>query len=127
MIVRRRICAAHGALIAALSLMPAWMFPPSASRIPGFDKVVHAAMYGGLGALLRWAAGGKSILPAARWLPAAGAGYGLLMELLQPWIGGAGRTFSWGDAWANLAGIAVGWIVADRLAGGADGGSKHAE
>ncbi|MGD9780940.1 MAG: VanZ family protein [Kiritimatiellia bacterium] len=116
-VVRRWLCAAHLALIAALSLLPAWMFPPSASGFPGIDKVVHAAMYGLLGALLRWAAGRESIPPAARWLPAAGVGYGLLMEVLQRGIGGTGRAFSWGDVLADLAGVAAGWIAAERLAG----------
>lgn len=116
LIVRRWICAAHLALIAALSLVPAWIFPPSAAGLPGIDKAVHAAMYGALGMLLRWAAGRESIPPAARWLPAGGVAYGLLMEVLQRSIGGIGRAFSWGDALANLAGVVAGWIVADRLA-----------
>lgn len=109
---RRWVCAGHLALIAVLSLVPAWVFPPSATEIPGIDKWVHVAMYGVLGALLRWAAGGKSISAAARWLPASGFGYGWLMEILQGGIGGEGRAFSWGDVAANLAGVVVGWLFA---------------
>lgn len=110
--VRRWTCAAYLGVIAVLSLAPAWIFPSSASQVPGIDKGVHVALYGVLGALLRWAAGGKSIPAAARWLPAFGFGYGLLMEILQAGLGGAGRAFSWGDAAANLVGIVAGWLFA---------------
>ena len=123
-VVRRWLCAAHLALIAALSLLPAWIFPPSAAGLPGIDKVAHLAMYGVLGAMSRWAAGEAAIPAAARWLlPAAGVGYGVLMELLQGWIAGAGRSFSWGDVLANLAGVVAGWIVAERRAARAGRGS----
>lgn len=115
--VRRAACAVHLALIAVLSLAPAWLFPPSPPGIPGIDKAVHVGLYGVLGALLRWAAGPGAGRRAAGWLPAAGAAYGLAMEVLQPWIGGAGRAFSWGDAAANLAGIMLFWLVAGRFLG----------
>ena len=95
-------------------MAPAWLFPPSPPGIPGIDKAVHVGLYGVLGVLLRWAAGPWA---ATLWLPAAGAGYGLLMEFLQPWIGGAGRTFSWGDAAANLAGVGLFWLAAGRFLG----------
>ena len=113
--VRRGICAAHLAAIAVLSLAPAWLFPPSPPGLPGIDKVVHVGLYGVLGALLRWAAGAWGARRAALALPAAGALYGLLLELLQPWLGGAGRAFSWGDAAANLAGVGLFWWVAGRF------------
>lgn len=113
MFARRWVCAGHLALIAVLSLLPAWMFPPSTVRIPGIDKVAHVAMYGVLGLLLRWAAGQEKIPPAARWLPAGGAGYGLLMEFLQLWFSGGARMFSWLDAAANLAGVVLFWWMAD--------------
>ena len=113
--VRRAACAVHLALIAVLSLAPAWLFPPSPPGVPGIDKAVHVGLYGVLGALLRWAAGPGAGRRAAGWLPVAGAAYGFLLELLQPWIGGAGRTFNWGDAAANLAGVALFWLAAGRL------------
>lgn len=84
------------------------------------DKWAHLAMYGVLGALMRWTAGPGKPSPAARWLPVAGAGYGLLMEGLQRWIGGAGRMFSWGDAAANLAGVVLFWMAAGRVLGGGE-------
>jgi len=128
MVARRWACGAHLALIAILSLLPAWMFPPSAAGIPGIDKVAHVAMYGVLGILLRWAAGDKSQTrdnrPETRdfeiwmWgLPLAGAGYGLLMELLQLGFSGGSRMFSWWDAAANLAGVVLFWWVADWMMG----------
>lgn len=116
--IRRWACAGHLALIAVLSLVPAWLFPPSLSQVPGIDKWAHLGMYGLLGALFRWAAGPGKPSPAARWLPAAGAGYGLLMEGLQLWIGGVGRMFSWEDAAANLVGVVLCWMVAGRLLAG---------
>ena len=114
--LRRTACAAHLGLIAVLSLLPAWLFPPAAAGIPGMDKLVHVAMYGVLGALLRWAAGPK-VSPAGRWLPLAAAGYGLLMEFLQLEFSGGARMFSWGDAAANLAGAFLFWGVAERFLG----------
>ena len=115
--IRQGVCVAHLILIAVLSLLPAWVFPPSPAGVPGIDKAVHVAMYGVLGALLRWAAGPWAATRAARWLPLAGAAYGFLMEVLQPWIGGAGRSFSWGDAAANLAGVGLFWLAAGRYLG----------
>jgi hypothetical protein len=111
---RRQACAIHLVLIAALSLVPAWLFPPSLAQVPGIDKWAHVAMYGVLGALFRWAAGQETVPPAARWLPAAGAGYGLLMEILQACMG-ATRMFSWGDELSNLAGVVLFWFVAEWI------------
>lgn len=110
---RRRICAAHMVLIAVLSLVPAWLFPPALAEVPGLDKWVHGALYGLLGALLRWAAGNRPGAGAWRW-PVAGAGYGLLLEWLQLAMCGGTRAFSWGDAGANLAGVVGFWLLADR-------------
>ena len=36
--IRMWACAAHLALIAVLSLMPAWLFPPSPPGVSGIDK-----------------------------------------------------------------------------------------
>jgi VanZ family protein len=109
--VRRGLCAAHLALIAVLSLLPARLFPPSASSVPGMDKVVHMVLYGLLGVLLRWAAASSRGGTSGWRLPLAGAAYGLLMEGLQGWLGW-GRSFSWGDAAANLAGVVLFWHAA---------------
>ena len=112
---RRRACGFHLALIAVLSLLPAWLFPPSLAQVPGVDKWVHLAMYGVLGALFRWAAGTRPGWRAHLALPLAAAGYGLLMEILQLEIGGPGRMFSWSDAAANLAGAVLFWVAAHRF------------
>ena len=114
--LRRWICTAHLALIAVLSLVPSWLFPPSVAQVPGIDKWVHVAMYGVLGVLLRWVTGAKASL-ADWWRPAAGAGYGLLMEVLQLWLGGGTRSFSWADALANLAGVTVFWLLTYKFMG----------
>ena len=116
--VRRWACAGHLALIAVLSLVPAWLFPPAVSGIPGIDKWAHVAMYGALGGVLRWATGPAAAARTSRWLPVAGGGYGFLMELLQQWVGGGTRSFSWADAAANLVGVVLGWGAAGRLLGG---------
>ncbi len=113
LVFRRWICATHMVLIAGLSLVPAWLFPPSLAEVPGLDKWVHVAMYGLLGALLRWAAGNRPGAGAWRW-PVAGAGYGLLLEWLQLAMCGGTRAFSWGDVGANLAGVVVFWLLTDR-------------
>ena len=110
---RRWICGGYLAWIAVLSLVPAWLFPSSLAEVPGIDKWIHVAMYGGLGMLLRWAAGAGR-LPWRAWgLPLAGAGYGLLMECLQCAMNGAGRAFSWGDAGANLVGVVLLWTATE--------------
>ena len=109
--IRRGACAVHLVLIAVLSLAPARLFPPSPPGIPGMDKWMHGVLYGVLGALLRWAAEPGAARRAAGWWPVAGAVYGFAMELLQPWIGGEGRAFSWGDAAANLAGVVIFWTA----------------
>lgn len=116
--VRRWTCAGHLALIAVLSLVPAWLFPPSVSEIPGIDKWAHVAMYGALGVLLRWAAGPAAAVRTSLWLPVAGGAYGFLMELLQLWISGGTRSFSWADVAANLVGVVLGCWAAGRLLGG---------
>lgn len=113
--IRKWACAAHMAVIAVLTLAPAWLFPPSPPGVPGIDKAVHVGLYGVLGALLRWMAGPWRGRYAVLWLPVAGVAYGFLLEGLQPWIGGAGRAFSWGDAAANLVGVALGWLAVQRL------------
>lgn len=114
---RRWACGLHLALIAILSLLPAWFFPPSVTSVAGMDKVVHVVLYGVLGGLLYWTAtasrenGGH----VKWWLGAMG--YGLLMEVLQLIFSGASRGFSWGDVLANVVGVAVGWLVMRRLLG----------
>jgi VanZ family protein len=113
--IRRGLCAAHLALIAALSLLPPWWFPPPATQVPGMDKVVHVGMYGVLGALLRWAAEGSPTWAKGWTLPLAGAAYGLLMEGCQLWFSGGRRSFSWADALANLAGVMIFWHLAGRV------------
>lgn len=116
-ILRRGACAAHLVLIAGLSLLPAGLFPLAATRIPGMDKVIHVALYGVLGGLLRWAADEREAWAAGWALPLAGAAYGLLMEGAQLWLSGGARSFSWGDALANLLGVVLFWCGTGRLLG----------
>lgn len=118
--LRHLLCGLHLALIAILSLLPAWVFPPSVTGVAGMDKVVHAVLYGVLGALVYWArAADRKAPPRAGW--ALGAmGYGVLMEVLQLTLSGASRGFSWGDILANTVGIAVGWLVMRWLLGRSD-------
>ena len=108
-------CALHLALITVLSLVPAWLFPPSLNQIPGIDKWLHGAMYGLLGGLLRWAAAPRGATALSYGWPVAAGGYGLLMELMQLQFGGGTRMFSGGDAVANLIGAIVFWGLAGRF------------
>ena len=118
--LRHLLCGLHLALIAILSLLPAWFFPASVTGVAGLDKVVHAGLYGILGALVYWArAADRKGPPRARW--ALGAiGYGVLMEVLQLTLSGVRRGFSWGDILANAVGVAAGWLVMQRLLGRGD-------
>lgn len=113
--VRWTLCCLHLALIAGLSLMPAWLFPPAPARFPGLDKIVHLAMYGVLGVLLRWAAEERPNQVTGWGLPLAGAGYGFLMEACQLWLSSGGRSFSWADAAANLLGVVAAWLATGRI------------
>jgi hypothetical protein len=116
--LRLMACALHLVSITALSLMPPWLFPAPIVQVPGADKWVHLAMYGLLGALLRWTVerqGGCP--PVCQGLPLAAAVYGLIMEFLQLRFSGGARMFSWGDAAANLAGAVLFWYAAGRFLG----------
>lgn len=113
--LRRGFCAAHLLVIALLSLLPAWLFPPAPAGVPGMDKVVHLAMYGLLGALLRWTADPNSLLARSWRLPLAGMAYGLLMEVGQWALPGVSRSFSWGDILANAIGVVLFWKLAGRV------------
>jgi VanZ family protein len=114
------LCSLHLALITILSLLPAWFLPASVTGVVGLDKVVHAGLYGILGALVYWArAADRKGPPRAGW--ALGAmGYGVLMEVLQLTLSGVRRGFSWGDILANAVGVAAGWLVMQRLLGRGD-------
>ena len=112
--IRRLACASHLVLIALLSLLPAWLFPPADASVPGMDKIVHLAMYGWLGVLLRWEASREGGRTAGAWRLSGAILYGLLMEVFQLLAGG-GRMFSWGDAAANAAGVLLFWAGAGRL------------
>ena len=114
MSVRRWLCAGHAACIAGLSLAPAAWFPSGAAGIPGVDKAVHFFLYAVLGGLLHWSAGSASASGKSRWLPVAGAAFGLLLEALQGGLAGWGRGFSWGDSLANAAGVFGAWFLAAR-------------
>lgn len=108
----RRASWGCGCAVTALSLLPAWLFPPSLPTFFGADKLAHFGIYGTWGVLMRLGYG-------RRWTaPAAGAAWGLLMELSQGWLAGGGRSFEWSDALANLLGIGLGWLAAGRAGQG---------
>ncbi|MCB1746675.1 MAG: VanZ family protein [Gammaproteobacteria bacterium] len=96
----RRVFVLAGAAVAALSLMP----PPADTpldAVPGFDKLVHLAMYATLGvlALPAWPA-------APRWrIALALAAYGVALEFTQGLV--PGRMPSLADAVANCTGISI--------------------
>ncbi|MHC4971071.1 MAG: VanZ family protein [Planctomycetota bacterium] len=78
-------------------------------RIPGFDKVAHAAVYGVLGFLAVRALGTTAAWRALLW----GAAIGLCWGFLDEWAQAAtpGRTAEVGDLLADVAGAAAGgWI-----------------
>jgi VanZ family protein len=97
---------AWAALLFGLSALPADATPSSPFSFPGDDKVVHAALYAVLGALLRVALGRSG--PAI----ALAAAYGVTDELHQAFV--PGRDADVLDALADLAGAALGAAVAAR-------------
>ena len=110
------------ALLAAFFALVNWMiFAPASSFkdvhefLEHQDKIAHGAIFLALACLTRWSLPGA----AARgrgdaWLryaaPAALVLYASSAELLQPLLGGEGRTFEWLDLAFNVCGSAAGWL-----------------
>ncbi len=94
-------------------------------KIPGGDDLAHAVAYGLLAWLLLRSMARRGRLAAAVAALAAAAALGGMIELTQPW---AGRTCSWIDWLANLAGASLAvafWLV--RAKPSPDGPSGPAE
>jgi VanZ family protein len=93
-------------LILLLSAQPASRLPPSG--IAGADKLVHAAIYAILGALMARAALGAGVRRGAALILAAGsaAAFGLFDEWTQQFA--AGRFPDVADAAADTIGAALG-------------------
>ncbi len=106
--------AAWAALLFGLSSLPAGRAPSSPLSFPGDDKVVHAALYGVLGGLLRVALGRSG--PAI----ALAAAYGVSDELHQSFV--PGRDADAFDWLADVAGAALGAALAARTWRGSRGG-----
>ncbi len=109
---RRRAAAwigavAWGALLFGLSSLPAGATPTAPISFPGDDKVVHAALYAVLGAVLRVALGRTG--PAV----ALAAAYGLSDEVHQAFV--PGRDADVFDWLADVAGAALGAALAARF------------
>ena len=87
-----------------------WPRPPELAAVVGSDKMAHLAGYAVLTFLLAQvlAPRHQRLTPAAyAAIAAAIAGYGIVDELLQPFVG---RYAEWGDWAADVAGAAVGLI-----------------
>ena len=96
--------------------MPSSSFPEVGFlQVPGMDKLVHFLMYGGYVGLACWAAfpEGKARWGRAAVIVAYCSMFGLCMEVLQLVLRPGDRSFSLGDAAANLlgAGVAVGVFI----------------
>ena len=101
------------ALISFLSLSTSEDLFKLSPDIPGFDKIVHFFMYGSLGVLLRWVFWNHSFDKVkSTWVLGGVFAYGLAMEIMQALFTGGIREFGWADAWANIAGAVVFWILA---------------
>jgi len=77
--------------------------------LPGADKILHAAVYGTLGALVARSAAASG----RRRAVFLGALAGLVCGMLDEWVQGhvPGRTRSWADLLADTAGAAFGALV----------------
>ena len=90
-------------LVTALSLMPA--DAESLSMFPHADKLAHSLFYLGFTFLLGWG------VKMSKWkLILSGTLYGILMEILQEWMGW-GRIFDMFDILANIIGALIGTII----------------
>ena len=94
-------------------ITPAWLWPDqSINIVVAYDKWIHGLVFV---ILSLWFSG--QYAPRAYWRIAAGlAVFGAVIELIQRSL--AYRTGDFGDLYANLAGIAVGLVVAALGAGG---------
>ncbi len=111
--VRWTVYVLYLGLVALLSLVPADVFPARATRLPGADKVVHFAMYGGLAVLLRWTLAGRPVTGRRYgWALGMALGYGVLMEAMQHFFTGGTRAFAVSDIVANTVGAVLCWFAA---------------
>ena len=115
---RARIGAiAWGVFLLTLTSWPRPPRVPFASDIPGFDKVVHVALYGVeawfVYASVAWP--GRAVFSLARVLAVTGAMavWGVADEVHQYWI--PGRSMEAEDVLADIAGAAVGALLASAL------------
>jgi len=95
--------------IMLLSLLPPQDFP----KIPlfdGADKVVHIIMYFIFSMLSSWALKTELYRSRILFIIPSTIGWGILMEIFQLEMH-IGRSFSWYDALANTAGVALGTII----------------
>lgn len=105
---------AWAAVILTLTSIPAPDFAPvGAFAFPGADKLVHAGMYGVLGALLARAAGGAAPPRTLGRLLLGVLLFAVVDEWHQRFI--PGRSADALDVVADVAGAAVGFAAAARL------------
>ena len=91
-----------------ISLMP----EPPGVRVQGGDKAGHLLAYG---LLMLWFV---QVYPMGRrwWHLAAGfMAMGVLLELLQGWLGH--RSFEYADMLANSLGVVLGWLLGNTYCG----------
>ena len=108
--LRKTLAILYLAVVAVLSLMPAYELPHF-TVFAGIDKVVHFSMYFGLAILACWSIeiDRKRMAPIYSLLAGVFC-YGVLMEILQRTMHN-GRNFEFRDMLANLSGAIVGIIV----------------
>lgn len=80
--------------------------PPGAAGLFDFDKLNHLAAFFVLALLTEYAFPSVTV-SAQKLVPLLG--FGLLIEVLQYWVGY--RDFEWLDVAADAAGIAVFWVL----------------
>jgi VanZ family protein len=100
------------AIVTILTIVPAILMPQQVNELPGVDKWLHALTFA---ILALWFTG--QYARRSYWLIAIGlAGYGALIEIGQSLI--PYRSAEWGDLVADVAGIAVGLVIALLVTGG---------
>ena len=114
--VRRAVAAAYLALLTGALIAPGSTFEEVDGLFAHDDKVVHVALFLALALLARWSLPGGAVPRGVdAWLrygvPAALALYACSAEVVQPLVGGKGRTFEWLDMASNVAGLCCGWLL----------------
>lgn len=102
--LRRYATGAYVILVTLASLAPSSTFEEMPPLIEGMDKIIHFLMYSVMALMIYWCTRFQMRLLHYLGIILFCSAYGFVMEILQLTLTHGDRTFSWGDATANVIG-----------------------